>query len=257
MPKWKGYQNLKRLLSIALTLSVLLLVSGCASTNPNEGAKANNTKAEEREEFEFQNGLKFGISKAEFQKFEEDLGATFPGGLVYFGREEKDDLLTAGDVPFANRKMEAYASFKDDALTSVIYAQSLFGSSSGDKEYYDNKAILQSKYGLPIAEGSEYRSYPWRGYTVIHLYETDVFYEIFCSNTNKYDFKLDDRAQFLIPVKGGYVTIFCMLVSTTTERGSSYRTYSDFYSYSFITEEDYNKKMEEITEKEQNKKNDL
>ena len=246
-----------------LLIGLLFILTGCANSNnvSTETSSVENVSTEtpsvEKEDFSFQSGLKFGMTKAEFAKHEEECDAKLGSLFPFFDSETTEG---ASDVPFANSKYEAYASFDNDSLSSVVYRRQM--PTSGSSDYFSNKAVLQSKYGTSIASGTNYTRLPSLGNTAIDLYQSNLL-ERMMSSGDRWGLKIEDMAQFLVPIKDGYANVFCLLYSYSSRSsgGGTYDSYVDVYSYSFVPEEAYKemveKNEEQQNEKQQKRQNDL
>ena len=182
--------------------------------------------------FSIHSGVQFGMTKNEIIALESANGFEARQDSHYGG------LIVEGKIAGYHGSDIRY-SFKDNALTAAHYH---FGSSDSNV-FSTIKETLVSKYGTPLHEKMDgYIKFDTYGLNAIDTYNEFASF-LGCD--------IRGFSQWLYPIDGGYVDI--MLMQFTPKMLSDYTV----LSYSFVTEEAYQKKIEQVENTIQDRNDDL
>ena len=244
----------KHLLSILLVsiycISFVFMLSGC--NNNSQATEATTTISD----FSFHNGIKFGMNKEEAIKFEEENNeaiiskyAIYPGLDGVWGNTS---FLDNPEAPFN------FCFDNDDKLVSATFVPYLM--SRTNSTYKEINQTLSSKYGRNIAINGKYYKFTTNGNDALTTVTSFGF-----QNSQIAKIETEDISEYFVKIDDGYAVIYTVLYSYTP---SIEKYYGVVISYSFVSNEDYEKmiadqvqsekeKKEKEEEREQKRNNDL
>lgn len=187
------------------------------------------------EEFTFHKGLKFGMTREEVIKLEEennDADFSVSEDKIWYYHDlvgvNTEDWLAA-DLSFTNRPFTGYFFFNRNTLSSAVFLKDF-----DDRSLYDGNVVaLIEKYGDSISSETGYKELPSSSINAIDFFNMQY---TLLSHWDLKKYSVEEANQWLNQVEGGYVQIFALLIIYRTGNNDRYYT---IFSYDFISEKSY------------------